>query len=95
MRSDVGQIFNLRPIFNRPAAGMRKLLGRRDQARRNRIELNVSDNAPKLGPVADNPIVRFVLPERLTREVENPIRLQSSESLQRLGQFRNRHVGSN
>ena len=95
MRLDVGQISNLRPIFNRPAAGPRKVLGIRDQAGLNRVELDISDNPLKLVTVTYHPIIRLDSPKRLTGQIEHPIRLARSEPLESLRQFGNRNMWSN
>jgi hypothetical protein len=91
---NVGQVGNLRPIVNRPATGPRKLLGRFNQPRVDRIHLNVPSNAPKFRPIATQSIVTLVLPERPPSQTQDAIPLSRRESLERLHHFEYLHMGS-
>ena len=50
-----------------------------------RVKLYVIRDATKLSVVADEPVIAFVLPERLARQAEQPVGFSCGESLQRVG----------
>ena len=91
----VGQVGNLRPIVNRPAAGKSEFLGRLNQSSINWIELDIPNDAPKLGCIANGSVIRLVLPKGLTGEVEDSVRLTRGMSFERLRQLRYGYLGSN
>ena len=90
----VGQVGNLRPIVNRPGAGPRKFLWRFDEPCLNRIHLDVARNPLKLRSVANQPIIAFDLPKRLTGKAKHPVRLPRCESLERVSQLGDLHTRS-
>jgi len=85
----VGQVSNLRPIFNRPRTGPAKFFGCLDDTGPNGIHLDIRRDALKLSSISNQTIVTLDLPERLSRAIENPIRFLRREPLQRLRQLRN------
>src|SRR5439155_18609412 len=92
--SNVGQVGNLRPIVNRPRAGPWEQLWGRRHTGLHRIHLNVTSNPLELRLIANQPIIAFILPERLPRQPHHPVTLPRSESLERLHQLGNRHARS-
>ena len=85
--SFVGQIVNLRPIVNRPGARPQKLPRLPRQPALHRIHLDVIRDPLKLHMVTDQPIIAFVLPERVSGETQNSIAFEGGESLERLHHF--------
>ena len=59
-----------------------------------RIHLDVTSNSLKLGRIANQSIIAFVLPERLPGEAWFPIALPGSKTLERLHQPGNLHPRS-
>ena len=84
----VGQVGNLRPNGNRPAARPEKFLRRRNQSGPHRIHLDITHNPTELRRVANQVVVALILPERLAGASENPIAFTSRKSLKRLHDFR-------
>jgi hypothetical protein len=85
----VGQVGNLPPIENRRRARPKKLLSSHDQSSLHRIRLNISNNPPKLGFVANQSIIALVLPELMSREAQDSIAFPSRRSLKRMHNPRN------
>jgi hypothetical protein len=91
---NVGQVCNLRPIFNRPGAGPEKLLWSFDQPGVYRIHLDVSRDPLKLRSISNQPIVALNLPERLPGKAQDPVRLSGCETFERVSQLGDLHTRS-
>ncbi len=83
----VGQVANLRPIANRPAAGPGKFLGCGCQSSLNRVVLNITYNPAKLRVIAHQPVIALTLPERPLK-TQDSVAFQARESFEGLRHFR-------
>ena len=91
----VGQVFNLRRVFNPPCTGPRKLLRRSTDPGADRVHLNIIRNPLELPRVTHPPVVGLVLPEGLSADVQHLISPSRRKSLERLHQLRDRHARGN
>ena len=82
----VGQVANLRPIANRPAAGPGKFLGCGCQSSLNRVVLNITYNPAKLRVIAHQPVIALTLPER-PLETQDSVAFEARESFEGLRHF--------
>jgi len=82
--SCVGQVCNLRRVFNPPSAGPGKILGARTQSGGHGIVFDVVRDAVELDGVPHPSVVRFVLPEGCPAYAQQLVALAGGESLQRL-----------
>src|SRR5258708_14099023 len=91
-RRNVGQVCNLRPIFNRPGAGPEKFPWRFDQPGIHRIHLDVCRDPLKLRPISNQPIIAFNLPKRLPSKAKYPVRLPRCVALDRMSHLGDLHL---
>jgi hypothetical protein len=82
----VGQVANLRPIANRPAAGPGKFFGCGCQTGLDWIVFNVAHDPAELRVIAHQPVVALTLPER-PLESQDSVAFEARESFEGLRHF--------
>lgn len=88
----VGQVCNLRRVFNPPCTGPEKVLRRSTEAGIDGIHLNVCRNPLKFFFIAHPSVVAFILPEGLPDDAQHPISFASGKSFERVRDLRHRHA---
>ena len=90
--SYVGQVCNLRRVFNPPSAGPGKILGARTQSGGHGIILDLVRDAVELDGVSHPAVVGFVLPEGLAGDAEHFVSFFGRKSFQGVHHIGNIHV---
>jgi hypothetical protein len=88
----VGQVGNLRPVVNRPCAGPGKLFRAGRKAGFHRIPPDIPRDPLKLIFITHQAVMALVLPKRFSRAIEDSVGFSRRESLEGMGQLRNRHI---